>query len=364
MLLRKATLAARYARNEWPLQVLEPLLDRLLPDLLWLVFDALEDPWDRVAICIAMPRVGVEVLQQLPKYRDDPLVAVAFALRERCVSCVINEHMLRRYVQNAAATPEGCAWLKAAAMARGCTLHVHVEAGEAPHRYESWRMRDGGDAEVVSIGAQLRLDRQFPDDGTWRRDYYAGEIAHRERLIKSEFSYNGKVCLYEGVRGAEHKVCIVRKGVTYHFAGREEYMVRITFPNGQVKHYEGARNREYVVRIEFPCGANQYYEGARGEEHLVRAKGPRIENGVRHFEGTRKKEHLVRVEFACGTVQHYEGAKGEERVVRVEFARGTVQHYEGARGSERLVRLEFVSSAIKRVEYYEGACGSERLVSG
>jgi len=155
---------------------------------------------------------------------------------------------------------------------------------------------------------------------------------------------------YEGPQGRRHLVMRMRDRLLMYYEGPKgaERLVRVDFPNDNVKHYEGPMGAERLMRMDFPSGRVQHYEGPKGAERLVRADFPN--DNVQHYEGPKGAERLVRVTYPSGLVQHYEGPKGAVRRVRAVFSNNTVQDYEGPRGAERLVQVTYPSGRVVKVK--------------
>ena len=212
----------------------------------------IDDPIDGAALCLAIPTLGILARSRLTSYQGT-LIDVAFALWAGKKS--INEGLLRRYAADHRATPEGCAWLKAAAERQACTLHIAVY----PHQDgKAWRLCEGENKM-----ATLRL--QIP-----------------KLPIK-------------------------------HFKGDQnaERLVRET-TGGMVTHYEGERGAERLVRTEFP-DVNNFYEGEKGAERVVRGE---CYGFTTYYEGEKGAERRVRIEMPNGVVTYHEGERGAERLVR------------------------------------------------
>ena len=250
---------ARLAATDSPL----PLLDELPLELQLRVCEAVGDPHDRAALCLAAPRLGLAALSELPPYKE-PLTSVAVALTHRLVAEVLDEASLRRYAAAKHATEEGCAWLAAAAERYGWPLHVGIR--KCAHRIQ-WHLDDG---EIE--GPLLRA--------AWP---------------------NGVEQFYEGERGAERGVrAVYPSGVEGFFEGEKgaERRVRAVWPDGQEEFYAGEQGTERVVRTVWPDGQEEFFEGERDAERLVRAVSP---GGVVHFfEGEKGAERLVRAVLPSG----------------------------------------------------------------
>jgi hypothetical protein len=285
-------------QQEGALLVAATAIDRLTllsQELLVCVLKYLEDFSDCAKFSLASPRLGLTALQnglQLPRFQH-PLFAVAMRLitrqtggREGMRSSTLarraeararsmptpggahsrfSEAWLRKYVADAAASPDDFEWIKASST----ELHI-AESTILSSR--QWYLVRGGvpDAKV--------------------------------RVVLT----NGTVDYYEGDKDAER-------------------LVRTEFANGLVQYYEGEDGAERVVRSESANGTG-YFEGKDGAEHLVRAE---FAEGtvVLYFEGEQDAERRIRAEFADGSVHYYEGEQGAERVVRAEFADGSVHKH-------------------------------------
>jgi hypothetical protein len=89
---------------------------------------------------------------------------------------------------------------------------------------------------------------------------------------------------------------------------------KVSFADGQVQEFVGAKNQERLVKLTFATGNFIEYEGIKGQEYRV--KYTRTDGEIAEFEGVRGEERLVKVTRPDGTVTEYEGPKGQERVKR------------------------------------------------
>ena len=288
-------------------RVSEVSLSDMPDELHMLIFEQVDGWRDRAAMCVAMPRSGIAAIQSITAYKD-PLLAVSMKLMQHRASTLIDEDLLRRYAADDLSTPEGCAWLRAAALQDGSTLHVTVVAGEEP----CWRLCQG-----VAFGAVLR------------------------RKISNMLVH------YVGELGVERHVRVVSsRGNTHHFEGDKgaERTVRVVSASGAITYLEGDKDAERILRVEHPDGTIHYFEGEMGaerQERVVHAGGASV-----HFEGDKDAERIVRMVLRGGAILHFEGERGAERHVRTEHPNGDIMHYEGEKDAERMVSAERVVGAL------------------
>ena len=139
---------------------------------------------------------------------------------------------------------------------------------------------------------------------------------------------------------------------------------KVTFPNGDVHQFVGAKDRESLASIFFAGSGNLYeYAGEQGQEHKIRVTGAATGN-VLTYEGSRGEEHLVKVTFTNGEVKEYLGPKGAER--KVKWSRGgDFIEYEGPKGMERKVkaRSAYPGPGKEFVTWFKGPPGQEYMVA-
>ena len=264
----------------------------MLPEDVWLrLCQLVEHRRDKASLCLAQPRLGLTAIRALASY-SGPLMAVAIALWQRCVSDLIDEQLLRRYVASDEATTEGCVWLAAEVEAADKPeLPVVVEADGR------WYMQTG-DQRGAMLRHSVRGLAEY---------HYRGELPGTERCVRI-VQANGIVQFLAGGQGFEYKVGVKRRsGLMLDFVGAragEERKVRGTHPSGLVQHFEGPKDEERKVRASHPSGLVQHFEGAKGEERVVRSVNTST-GLVVHFQGRKGAEYRVRAEWPDGRVRRF-----------------------------------------------------------
>jgi hypothetical protein len=162
------------------------MLCNLPQDAILLVFGAVKRPPDKAALCLATPRMGIVAMRTLEGYLNDPLLSVALALRRRRAPELLDERLLRKYAHLRGATPEGCTWLRD--VAAEADWRLHIACGP-----EAWHLWEGSDSR------RILLRRMKPGVVL----YYNGEVT--ERVVRVEFP-DGQVKHFEGSSGAERLV--------------------------------------------------------------------------------------------------------------------------------------------------------------
>lgn len=179
-------------------------------------------------------------------------------------------------------------------------------------------------------------------------------------------------------RGAKRKA---KMQIVSEFKGREQRLVKKTFPSGHVFHYVGPRGQERKARVDLPNGNAHFLKGRKGQERVVRVEQhhPSGKGNVYHYAVIDGRNSWTRCELPNGCVEHFRRVKcNPEKGMKFVIARshfvhsdGCVTHYEGDRlYHERRVRYEVPSESATRPEdwphgfvlHYEGESHEERLV--
>ena len=337
-------------------------LRNLHADLQLLIASFVDDPLDRVNLCLAFPTLGLAAQAALEPYREW-LYHLAMELATGRV--LVDDALLRWFAADLRAAADAAAWLNRVGTTMGATTRVaRVELGLGPSAMlppmlVQWLLMDV-DVEGAPSNGSLVCETY---DRTVVKEY-EGEQG-RERVLRITFP-DGSVIHYEGERGHERKVratCVapLPDGTAIHYEGEpgHERQVRATVPDGTVVHYEGEPGHERMVRKSCPDGLGRpsdgtvrHFEGERGHERLVRIVN--TDDTVLHFEGERPQERKVCKSLPFGPVLHYEGEQGQERKVLVVRPNGSVIHYEGERGQERKV-------LVAGMAWTDSRRGSDRL---
>jgi hypothetical protein len=179
-------------------------------------------------------------------------------------------------------------------------------------------------------------------------------------------------------RGAKRKA---KMQIVSEFKGREQRLVKKTFPSGHVFHYVGPRGQERKALVDLPTGNAHFLKGRKGQERVVRVEQhhPSGKGNVYHYAVIDGRNSWTRCELPNGCVEHFRRVKcNPEKGMKFVIARshfvhsdGCVTHYEGDRlYHERRVRYEVPSESATRPEdwphgfvlHYEGESHEERLV--
>ena len=165
--------------------------------------------------------------------------------------------------------------------------------------------------------------------------------------------------------------------IVCEYRGREQRLVKKTFPTGHVFHYTGSKGQERRTRAELPCGNVHHLEGHKGRERLVRTEDRAGTGNVYHYSVIDGRNAWERCELPNGAVEHFRRIKNRSKmgvvIARSHFVHpdGCVTHYAGERlYHERRVRYEVPPEATTRpgdwphgyVLHYEGESHGERLV--
>ena len=353
------------------------------------VFEAVDDGYhhDLVALCLALPRLGIEFIRASPTINNSRLFAIAMkmcltwsrprAARER----VLTDDRLRWYAQHSEAALEDFPfqnqWFADAALREASLFRSPVSK---PLRLMIARFHDPESMRGRVFWHIGRGDE--PLDEEINSIHTRAIMATLVRYDKND----GLSFHYEGDLGSERLCCICseramledqdgsQRIAKYYDGDRgSEALFRTERRDGTVVHYEGDRDAERIVRDEYPDGLIQYYEGEKGAERIVRAEFPDDGDDSeyyedRYYEGDKDAERHVRTKMRSGEIKHFEGERGSERLVRIEKPDGKVHHFDGWRGSESLVRAVLLDgtefhysskfdSAEMSVEYPDGSVG-------
>jgi len=285
-----------------------------LPDVLQQeIVGLLSCPGDCGALCVAMPRLGLVALRQLPQFRD-PLVSVAMRLATD--EPVIDEALMRRYLWDQRMTSDGCEWLTAAAQSAGSTLGIVLRyEGILPgenHVGLHGPILDAGVHTLRCMTGGALVRREMPDGVIALYEGEAGE----ERAVRERWPV-GSVTFYEGESGAERRVREEQphNGLVFFYESGTARLLRLESSDGNVEHFEGERDAERLVRLDCSSGSVQFYEG---EQDLVQQRTRRIWS-VQFYEGEQDAERMVRKTLEGGKVIHYEGERHVEQILRVSW---------------------------------------------
>ena len=180
-------------------------------DLQRLVACAVLDPRDRAALCLAQPRLGLQLTDKATGVAPYTDFIFRVGMELQLTGAPVDETFLRRYARDHRAVYDGAMW-----------LNGHAEMG-------------------MGLVIKPRTGHSHLQQWTCRVDKCKVRVAFPGGVIKH----------YEGEAGAEHKV-------------------RVVFPSGQIHHFEGEKGAERRVRVVYPSGRIDYFEGEKGAEHKVR----------------------------------------------------------------------------------------------
>ena len=167
--------------------------------------------------------------------------------------------------------------------------------------------------------------------------------------------------------------------IAREFKGREQRLVKKTFPSGHVFHYAGPRGEERKVRVDLPNGSVHFLKGRKGQERVVRQEPQGGKGNVYHLAVIDGRNNWTHCELPNGAVEYYRRVKRKSEhgtlyaVARSRFVHpdGCVTHYEGDRlYRERRVRYEVPSESATVpgdwphgfVLHFEGESHEERVV--
>jgi len=158
---------------------------------------------------------------------------------------------------------------------------------------------------------------------------------------------------YYGSRGNEYvrRVVIPARGETKDY-DHNEHLKKIAYSDGLVLHYALYPNRKLLVtKREAPNGTVAEFEPPdRRRPGLLNPKRKvTFPNGnVHRYVGAKDRERLLSITFAAtGNVHEYDGEKGQERLVSITWSvDGHVSEFEGERGQERRVKSKFPDGTI------------------
>ena len=313
-----------------------PLQSLLNQDASLLVLDAVDNPLDRAALALTLPRLALAAEKVMPPY-DSLAFRIAVWIRSNPNNRV-DDHLLRKYAADARADPEDFDALASMPVnEHGLRLVCEQDGDDHDHWYwrmhtSRWRYGRAPRPVVVRINAP---------QGSCHFDGW-GDVARLVRFVDRA----GNQIYYEGGPGNEQKF---RKefesGRVQHYLGEKgaERLVQATTRSGSVVHYQGEKGAERKWKVEYYrsslsaivpiLNTVQYYEGGKGAERMAKAE-TKTETTllVRHFVGKKGAEQKVMQEkrdLITGTsaVTHYLGKKGEERPHFRVGADGTVTHF-------------------------------------
>ena len=126
-------------------------------------------------------------------------------------------------------------------------------------------------------------------------EFSDGEVQHYIRY------FNGQSLIYKRV--LPNGTSMVNALPDRRFPRLLNARRKITYPNGNVQQYAGAKGRERLLSVTFASGNVYEYAGEKGQEHKVKTR------------------------MTDGTVLEYVGNRGEERLVKQTNPDGSVSHY-------------------------------------
>lgn len=215
---------------------------------------------------------------------------------------------------------------------------LSFRAATVPQTGEFWQMSRGEAKERNENGGCEPITQEEyvkTKDGTHRDKYF--RIRHMYKNSQGTYNYDifDSSNLWTYVSDASHKG---RNPMNYQKIWLEDWMAlknkyspkmidpgfvaRLPSLTHPVKMYDNGR----LVRIEWPDGQVKEFKGEKGEEYRVRSVY--ADGHVVHFEGKKDKEHIVTIHYPDGKSMYYKGEKGMEYLVHTKSSNNILRYFE------------------------------------